>query len=50
MPSHVGNYGFSYSSSLSGSNGVYLSFGVTHLNPSYTTDRASGLQLRCLSE
>ena len=47
---NVGNYGFSYSSSVSGSNGVYLSFHVTHLNPSHADSRAYGFQLRCLSE
>ena len=48
--SYVGNGGFSYSSSVSGSNGVYLDFYVTGLNPSYAYLRAYGLQLRCLSE
>ncbi|WP_304708312.1 hypothetical protein [uncultured Rikenella sp.] len=47
---NVGNYGFSYSSSVSGSTGVYLDFYVAHLNPSYANSRAFGLQLRCLSE
>ncbi|WP_300728666.1 hypothetical protein [uncultured Rikenella sp.] len=48
--SNVGNDGFSYSSSVSGSNGVYLGFNVTYLNPSRANSRAYGLQLRCLSE
>ncbi len=48
--SYVGNGGFSYSSSVSGSNGVYLDFYVTGLNPSYAYLRAYGLQLRCLLE
>ena len=47
---HVGNYGFGYSSSVSGSTGVYLDFYVTGLNPSYAYLRAHGLPLRCLSE
>ncbi len=47
--SNVGNNGFSYSSSVSGSNGVYLNFNVTNLNPSNANSRAYGLQLRCLS-
>ncbi len=34
---------------MSGSNGVYLDFNVTNLNPSYASNRAYGLQLRCLS-
>ncbi|WP_300730600.1 hypothetical protein [uncultured Rikenella sp.] len=28
---------------------MYLNFNVTELNPSNTTNRANGLQLRCLS-
>ncbi len=47
--SNVGNNGFSYSSSVSGSNGVYLNFHVTNFNPSNANSRAYGLQLRCLS-
>ena len=47
---NVGNNGFSYSSSVSGSNGVYLNFNVTNLNPSNANSRAYGLQLRCLSD
>ena len=46
----VGNHGFSYSSSVSGSNGVYLDFNVTSLSPSFASSRAHGFQLRCLSE
>ncbi|WP_300646603.1 hypothetical protein [uncultured Rikenella sp.] len=46
----VGNYGFSYSSSVSGINGVYLDFYVTGLYPSDAYSRGYGLQLRCLSE
>ncbi|WP_294599297.1 hypothetical protein [uncultured Rikenella sp.] len=46
----VGSNGFSYSSSVSGSNGVYLHFVVTYLNPSSAGYRAHGFQLRCLSE
>ncbi len=48
--SSVGTDGFSYSSSVSGSNGVYLAFTVAYLNPSNADSRAYGLQLRCLSE
>ncbi|WP_300828805.1 hypothetical protein [uncultured Rikenella sp.] len=46
----IGRDGFSYSSSVSGSNGVYLNFYVTNLNPSNSNYRAYGFQLRCLSE
>ncbi len=48
--SSVGYGGFSYSSSVSGSTGVYLDFCVTDLRPSYTDYRAYGFQLRCLQE
>ncbi|WP_294596513.1 hypothetical protein [uncultured Rikenella sp.] len=47
---YVGHHGFSYSSSVSGSNGVYLDFGVTYLGLSNAHSRAYGFQLRCLSE
>ena len=46
---YVGHHGFSYSSSVSGSNGVYLGFDVTWLGPSSASSRAYGFQLRCLS-
>ncbi|WP_299456714.1 hypothetical protein [uncultured Rikenella sp.] len=49
-PVGVGRNGFSYSSSVSSSNGMYLNFSVTHLYPSSANSRAYGLQLRCLSE
>ena len=45
---NVGNNGFSWSSSVSGSNGVYLNFNTTNLNPSNVNNRAHGLQVRCL--
>ncbi|WP_300829475.1 hypothetical protein [uncultured Rikenella sp.] len=48
--SSVGSSGFSYSSSVGGSNGVCLHFGVTYLNPSHASSRAYGFQLCCLSE
>ncbi|WP_300728806.1 hypothetical protein [uncultured Rikenella sp.] len=48
--SYVDGDGFSYSSSVSGSNGVCLYFGVTNLYPNSAGHRAHGLQLRCLSE
>ncbi len=46
----VGHRGYSWSSAISGTNGVFLHFGATELYPSSTTHRAHGLQLRCLSE
>ncbi len=46
----IGYNGFCYSSSANGSGGVYLYFGVTHLNPSSSDYRGHGIQLRCLSE
>ncbi|WP_300646476.1 hypothetical protein [uncultured Rikenella sp.] len=47
---YIGNSGFCYSSSMSGSNGVYLTFTVASLYHSDAGHRAYGLQLRCLSE
>ncbi|WP_300828999.1 hypothetical protein [uncultured Rikenella sp.] len=50
----VGNSGYSWSSTSYGSGGhyrgMYLDFNATALYPCYTTYRAYGLQLRCLSE
>ncbi len=46
----VGTSGYSWASTVSGTNGVGLHFHVAWLNPSNTTYRAYGLQLRCLSE
>ncbi|WP_300728585.1 hypothetical protein [uncultured Rikenella sp.] len=50
----VGGNGYSWSSTSYGSGdhyrGMYLTFDVTELAPSYTAHRANGLQLRCLSE
>ncbi|WP_297628192.1 hypothetical protein [uncultured Rikenella sp.] len=47
---NVGNYGYSWSSTVSGTNGMDLGFSVTWLYPSYADLRAYGFQLRCLSE
>ncbi|WP_297624190.1 hypothetical protein [uncultured Rikenella sp.] len=47
---HVGNNGFSYSSSVSGIKGVYLGFGTGSLNSDGADCRAYSFQLRCLSE
>ena len=46
----VGHYGYSWSSSFSGTSGVFLYFYSQYLNPSHAGLRAGGLQLRCLSE
>ncbi|WP_300829057.1 hypothetical protein [uncultured Rikenella sp.] len=46
----VGNHGFSWSSTVSGTNGMYLNFFVTWLGPSSAYYRAYGFQLRCLSD
>ncbi|WP_297628579.1 hypothetical protein [uncultured Rikenella sp.] len=45
----VGNNGFNYSASVSGNNGIGVHFGTKNLNI-IASDRAYGLQLRCLSE
>ncbi len=47
---YVGYNGYSWSSSVSGSNGVYLYFNATGLNPSNASHRAYGFQVRCLQE
>ncbi|WP_294594798.1 hypothetical protein [uncultured Rikenella sp.] len=47
---HVGNYGYSWSSAVSGINGRFLWFYSQVLDPSNSHHRANGLQLRCLSE
>ncbi len=47
---HVGNYGSCYSSSISGSKGVYLDFSAPNLRIGYASSRGHGIQLRCLSE
>ncbi|WP_297627489.1 hypothetical protein [uncultured Rikenella sp.] len=46
----MGNNGFSYSSSVSESDGTYFGFSMTGLLPSSTFNRAYGFPLRCLSE
>ena len=45
-----GNHGFSWSSSFSGTSGVFLHFYTQSLNSSGADYRAYGFQLRCLSE
>ncbi|WP_294592767.1 hypothetical protein [uncultured Rikenella sp.] len=46
----VGNYGYSWASTVGGTNGMHLGFSVAWLNPSTAYYRAYGFQLRCLSE
>ena len=46
----VGNRGYSWSSAISGTSGVFLNFSVASLNPSLVNGRGFGFQLRCLSE
>ncbi len=49
-PTEVGYGGYSWSSTVSGINGLDLNFYVTWLNPSTANSRGYGFQLRCLSE
>ncbi|WP_299457443.1 hypothetical protein [uncultured Rikenella sp.] len=46
----VGNNGYSWSSAVSGTDGVNMGFHVTVLYSSLSDNRAYGFQLRCLSE
>ncbi len=48
--SDVGYSGYSWSSAVSGTTGVFLGFGAQSLNPSSVGRRAYSRQLRCLSE
>ena len=48
--SHVGNEGSVWSASANGTLGVYLRFVMTAAQPTYSSYRANGFQLRCLSE
>ena len=45
----VGDGGYSWFSSFSGTSGVFLTFGTQSLNPSSVSNPGHGLQLRCLS-
>ncbi len=45
-----GYYGFNWSSAVSETNGVFLHFYTQGLTPGYSSYRAHGFQLRCLSE
>ncbi len=46
----IGEGGYSYSSSVNGSKGMYLEWDATWLLPNNANSRGHGLQLRCLSE
>ncbi|WP_299457228.1 hypothetical protein [uncultured Rikenella sp.] len=45
-----GNYGYSWASTTSNTDGMKLSFNTTWLDPIDAYYRACGFQLRCLSE
>ena len=47
-PVVVGSYGYSWSSAVNNTGGVFLDFGVAWLSPSNAGRRAYGFQLRCL--
>ncbi|WP_300681838.1 hypothetical protein [uncultured Rikenella sp.] len=47
---NVGYGGFSWSSAVSGTIGVFLDFYTQNFYPSGVDGRGHGLQLRCLSE
>lgn len=47
---YVGNEGSVWSAATNGTNGVYLRFVVNAAQPSYSSNRANGFPLRCLSE
>ncbi|WP_300727391.1 hypothetical protein [uncultured Rikenella sp.] len=47
---YVGNGGYNWGSSTSGTGSIYLRFYATALYLNDMTDRASSFQLRCLSE
>ena len=44
----VGNNGYSWSSTVSSTNGMNLNFNYAGLNPSNANNRAYGFQVRCL--
>ncbi len=47
---YVGNSGFSWSSTVNDTNGIFLDFYTQGFNSSHASYRENGLQLRCLSE
>ncbi|WP_294591630.1 hypothetical protein [uncultured Rikenella sp.] len=48
--SGVGDGGYSWGATVSGTNGLHLRLTMTWLNPSSAGTRASSFPLRCLSE
>ncbi|WP_300829576.1 hypothetical protein [uncultured Rikenella sp.] len=48
--SSVGNDGYSWTSTVTDTDGIRLGFSVTWFDSSSTGSRAYGFQLRCLSE
>ena len=48
--SSVGDGGYSWASTVGGTNGLHLRLTMTWLNPSSAGTRASSFPLRCLSE
>ena len=44
----VGERGYSWSSAVSETSGLYLSMGTTWVNPGNANNRANGFQVRCL--
>ncbi len=47
---NVGYTGCNWSSSFSGTDGVFLNFYISYLQPGHISGRAIGFPLRCLSE
>ncbi len=47
---HVGDHGFSWSSTIAGSNAHNLHFNYGGIHPQNNSRRAYGFQLRCLQE
>ena len=47
---NIGHHGYSWASSTSGTNGVFLDFTTQTLTPNFANGRGHGLQLCCLSE
>ncbi len=50
MLRYVGGLGYSWSSTVNSTNGVYLRFVMNAVQPNYASYRAYGFPLRCLSE
>ncbi len=48
--SGLGNWGYSWASTISGTNAYYLEFYYGRIYPSTASSRTYGLQVRCLRE